>query len=341
MESSKKWFNGIYIQEAGFFVAMFILTMLHEWMKLDTIPGFFKGLAFFMILYTHAQIHRFFIFPLFLKKRFILYSILAFLSTLIGALILYGVNYYWLEPAFYQEIPIFNAIIYHFVTCIISTITIMSFFLIRQYSIALQRRSQDQLLLNDMSIKFLHAQLNPHFFFNMLNNLYGVSLSEPSRTPGLIVKLSDLMRYQLENGNKTSVYLMEEITFIKNYIDLERERIGKRCEIKFDYPKSETKINRNLIAPLLLIILIENAFKHSLAIKNPWFVHISIKITDSLLEVDIRNSVPEEALKRRSTGIGLDNFRQRLELLYNGRYEYAMSQGQEGYETLLTLHLNN
>jgi LytS/YehU family sensor histidine kinase len=341
MQNKKKWFHNIYVQEIAIFIAMFILTMLHEWMNLDTIPSFLKGLAFFIVLYAQAQAHRFFIFPLFLKKKFIIYGVTALIAIFLGGLLLYIVNYKWLNPEIYYEMDIITVIIYHFVICIISTITIMSWFLIRQYVIELEKRSQDQLLLNEMSMKFLHAQLNPHFFFNMLNNLYGVSLSDPKRTPNLIIKLSDLMRYQLENGNKTEVSVMEEIMFIKNYIDLERERIGKRCDIKFKYPENNSQINASHIAPLLLIILIENAFKHSIAVREIWFVHISIELSNNLLTISINNSLPDETLRYKSTGIGLDNIRRRLEILYAGRFDYATSKSEKEYATLLTMQLKS
>lgn len=340
MEQKRKWYYSRYLQEAGFFIAMFILTMLHEWIQVNTIAGFLKGLAFFLVLYVQAKIHRFYVFPLYLKKQYNRYAVTTILSTLAGAVILYLANYYWLQPEFYGRGSIGIWLIYHFVICIISTITIMSLFLIRQYSIELQQRSRDQLLMSEMNIKFLHAQLNPHFFFNMFNNLYGVSLTDPERTPQLILKLSKLMRYQLENGNKPLVSIGEEIQFIENYIVMERERIGKRCEISFLFPEDQSILNRYQIAPLILITLIENAFKHSLTITSRWFVEIDIKIVGELLTINILNSLPNRSLEDHSTGIGLENIRQRLELLYSGGYTFQSGVLGNQYKTSLNIHLN-
>ncbi|WP_343688360.1 histidine kinase [Chitinophaga sp.] len=341
MRVRKKWFQYVYVQETAVFLIMFILTMLHEWIRIDTLKDLFEGLAFFMLVYGHAQFHRFFIFPFFAKNRFLIYGLLAIVSVAISTFVLYLIDYYWLAPDFYHEITLFEAIIYHFAVVLISTIAIMSLFLFREYLQALQKRSRDALLINEMNMLFLRSQLNPHFFFNMLNNLYGVSLTEPERTPSMIVKISGLMRYQLEKGSRERIALNEELTFIGNYIDLERERIGKRCDIKFTYLAEELLPSPPQIAPLLLIVLIENAFKHSTATRDRWYVHIDILLKSNIFRIHINNSNPDQVIRKNSTGIGLENFRQRLDLMYPGKYQYSAKEGQEGYQTTLILELND
>ncbi|OJV15234.1 MAG: hypothetical protein BGO21_29980 [Dyadobacter sp. 50-39] len=341
MSEKRKWYFSVYVQEGGFFVAMFILTMLHEWIEVDTVIGLLKGLAFFLILYLQAQLHRFFILPLMLKKQYGMYTIVSIVTTLAGALLLYTANYFWLAPAFYFEDGFLISFIYHFVICTVSTITIMSFSLARQYSIAVQNRYHDQLLLSEMNIKFLHAQLNPHFFFNMFNNLYGVSLTEPARVPELILQLSGLMRYQLENGTKSTVSIQEEIEFVRNYIVMEKERVGNRCAISFNTPPDSSLLSSYQIAPLILITLVENAFKHSLTVTATWFIDITIEMKDHRLILDIQNSLPDLSLKQDSTGIGLKNIEQRLELLYKGQYSFLTAADQDSYRTTLILQLKN
>ncbi|SJZ72548.1 Histidine kinase [Chitinophaga eiseniae] len=342
MENKAKWLRSRFLQELVVFIAMFILTMLHEWIKLDTFMAFLQGLIFFILLYGQAQLHLHLIFPLLMAKKYAAYFSFFVVSTLVGALGLLALDYYWIAPELYQEpdtsFPM--AIAYDFVLCIISTVTILSLFLVRQYSIELQKRSEVQLKLSEMNMKYLHAQLNPHFFFNMFNNLYGVSLTEPARTPDLILRLAELMRYQLENGSRPTVTIREELKFIDNYIAMERERIGKRCRIRCDLPEESSLAADYRIAPLILITLVENAFKHSVTITRPWFVDIRIRCEEGVLTAEVRNSLPDEALKNTSTGIGLINIRERLEMLYQHQYTLISATEDQEYRITLTLRLN-
>lgn len=340
MARQSSWYQKQYFQETIFFIAMFFLTMLHEWMDLDTLTGFVKGLVFFLIIYAQAQIHRFLIFPWFLQKKYVIYITLSIGITLTGAALLFTANYYWIDPWFYQKEGLLVSLVYHLVICVVGSILILSLFLVKKYSLELQRRDRDRLILNEMNLKFLHAQLNPHFFFNMLNNLYGVSLAEPKRVPDLILKLSNLMRYQLENGKKTTTAIGEDIKFISDYIDMEKERIGKRCQITFSVSLPEEKYNRYQIAPLVLITLVENAFKHSVTINSRWFVNISISIEEYCFQICVINSLADKNLQKESTGIGLDNVRERLELLYRGRYQFTAGEYDSEYRTCLRLQLN-
>lgn len=342
MSHRDTWLKNRFVQELVVFVAMFALTMLHEWMAPASFLEFLKGLVFFICLYAQAQFNLYAVFPLLLRKKYAQY-VLAFLaSTLVGALLLFLLEYFWVSPEFYgeSEISIPMGMLYDFVLCIISTIIILSLFLVRRYPLELQKRTEAQLLLSEMNLKFLHAQLNPHFFFNMLNNLYGVSLTDPERTPGLILRLSELMRYQLESGNRSTVRVAEELKFIDNYIAMERERIGKRCDIRCEFPPDDSPVYQVSIAPLILITPVENAFKHSVSIKRPWFIDIRIGYERGELRMDVRNSLPDEALKSTSTGIGLVNVKERLDALYPGKYSLVHIQDKEEYRSHLRLTLN-
>lgn len=312
--------------------------MLHEWINIDSPMNLFKGIVFFLLVYIQAQLHRFYIFPLYFKKNRVVYISLLIISTLILGSILLAADYFWIQPWNYQDEDIFLSFAYYCVIGIVNTFTIMAFSLMEQYSAEVQKRTHDQLLLNEMSIKFLSAQLNPHFFFNMLNNLYGVSLTDPARTPDLIIKLSNLMRYQIENANKTTVNLTAELQFIENYIDLEKERIGKRCEVSFNYQEKNQMTAQYEIAPLLLITLVENAFKHSLT-NGHWFVSTSIILDEDKLTMSVENSLPDDGKIHPSTGIGLTNLRQRLDFLYRGNSSLQQFIDGQSFHTTLVLFL--
>lgn len=335
-----KFYKSRTFQELIIFVAMFALTMLHEWMKMDTFMDFVKGLIFFSLLYGQAQFHRRVLFPLFLMKRYQEYIVWVFLSTSMVSAMLFALDYYWIAPEIFgQGESLFKVILYHFVICLISTFTILSLFLVRQYSSELQKRNEAQILLSDINLKFMHAQLNPHFFFNMFNNLYAVSLTDPGRTPDLILKLSNLMRYQLENGTKDLVSIAEELKFIENYIAMEQERVGKRCEIEFTVSEELRALQTHKIAPLILITLVENAFKHSVTVTRQWFVKIKLRLADGRLYLYIENSMPDQNLTTPSTGIGLVNIRERLKMLYDGKYDLFVAPDGDIFRTRLFIHL--
>ncbi|OPB88835.1 histidine kinase [Elizabethkingia ursingii] len=341
MAKAEKWYKKRYFDEIIFFCAIFILTMLPNFIKPVSLMDLFKNLVFFMLLYSQAILHRYFIFPFLMARAYGRYFVSGILFIFLSAGVLLAVDYYWVDPEYYkmEDVILFRDFLYEVVLCSISTAAFLSLFLVRNYSKELEKKNKAQLMLSEMNIKYLHAQLNPHFFFNMLNNLYGVSLTEPSRTPELILKLSDLMRYQLENTNKDIVNLEEELSFIRNYIAMEKERVGKRCVIEYNIEDKEMNAHNYQIAPLILITLVENAFKHSLTTEREWFVKIVVHLENGVLRMSVHNSMPDQSLKTSSTGIGLLNIRERLELLYSGHYMLDIVEESKEYQTNLVLSL--
>jgi two-component system LytT family sensor kinase len=331
------FFCNRYIQEGAIFFSMFILTMLHEWISINSMADLINSLGFFGILYTQAQINKFYIFSFFFKKKRKMFFFLITTTTLIGASLLFIFNYLWFDPVYYQNANTLLSLTYLFVICLVCTLTIMTLSLMHQYSVEIQRKNQEQLLLSEIKIQYLSSQLNPHSFFNMLNNLYGVSLTEPNRTHSLILKLSELMRYQIENAGKSIVTLEDEISFIRNFVGMEKERVGNRCKIIFKYKNEAEADNHYYIVPLILIILVENAFKHSINNKK-WFVSIYIKLENDQLSINIRNSLSDIKLNY-SSGIGLQNISQRLDFFYQGNYELFRSQSGQMYQSILILQL--
>lgn len=190
-------------------------------------------------------------------------------------------------------------------------------------------------------LHFLQSQLSPHFLFNTLNNLYGISLSQHEKIPALLLKLSDLLRYSVYDAKELYVPLSDEISYIKNYIDFEKLRIGERLEL--DITIEEVFGHSVKVAPLLLIVFIENAFKHA---KNTLTDKIHISIILKTFGKDIlflvKNSYDANAIKEQdklemNSGFGLDNVGKRLELLYPGKYELITSKEETLYSVKLQL----
>ncbi|GAB3988572.1 hypothetical protein GCM10028807_11520 [Spirosoma daeguense] len=305
---------------------------------LTTWDDFWRALLNFLILYGQAQFHRFFLFPLLFSQQFRNYGILTSLALVVGSLLVYGVDVL-LYPKFYESHGLQDMALFHLATCTMSLIAIMAFFLIQRFYQQQQERNADQLLLQETQMKFLHAQLNPHFFFNTLNNLYGISLHQPTRMPDLLMQLSKLMRYQVDSSRRSSVSLQQEIEFITSYVTLERERVGNRCQIEYTYPTDTCVLQGYQLAPLLLIPLIENAFKHGTSDIQGCFVSISITLDGDALTLSVANSVPSQKVPVTSTGLGLQNTRQRLEILYADKYELRIEQPPGCYKTNLVVQL--
>ncbi|MET6996268.1 sensor histidine kinase [Chitinophaga defluvii] len=196
---------------------------------------------------------------------------------------------------------------------------------------------KNSLLLREKEIQYLQSQLNPHFFFNTLNNLYGVSLRFPKKTPELILSISELMRYQLESSQKQRVPLTDELQFIRNYMHLERARIRQRCRVNFKKRGDEQGL---FIAPLILIAFIENAFKYAPACIQGSYIKVELQVKDKTLFMKISNTVPESRQLVSSTRVGLSNVQQRLELMYANTHTLSSYEENKVYYTSLSLVLD-
>ena len=168
----------------------------------------------------------------------------------------------------------------------------------------------------------LKSQVNPHFFFNTLNNLYGLVEKDPAKAQQLILKLSDMMRYSIYEGQNDWVTLDEEITYLENYMDLHRMRYHKEIAIRFEIDAEDRSVK---IMPLLFIIMVENAFKHGVEkLRKDAFVHIRLKATKQQVDFEIENNFDAEEMSEKG-GIGLNNLQKRLNLVYLKRHELEIS----------------
>jgi len=174
-------------------------------------------------------------------------------------------------------------------------------------------------MLLENELKYLRSQIQPHFFFNTLNNLYSLTIDKSDKAPNLILKLSDLMKYFLYETGKEYQTLENEVNHIKDYIEIERLRYDETLKIDFDI-KGKTK--NVMIKPLILIPLVENAFKHGARnSKTNSYINISLTSTKKYLDFKVENSFekPTKKIKEQIGGIGLTNLKKRLELNYGSK----------------------
>lgn len=200
------------------------------------------------------------------------------------------------------------------------------------------RRQQEK----EAELKLLKAQLNPHFLFNTLNNLYGLSVVKSDRLPSLMLKLSDLLRYSLYETKDTFVPLEKEIRYLENYMSLEKIRLEDQAEISFS--KTGTVATKK-IAPMLFIVFVENAFKH-LAQTEGHKSAVEVAITVEANEVRFRcaNTIDttysiEADMEKGRSGIGLQNAKKRLALMYPDTHKLEISSESSRYTVQLKLKL--
>lgn len=328
-----------WLHELLIFVALFILFTLNDWPVLISWSGWGMAASSFLIIYTHAQTHRFFLLPLLTeKKQSFPYAILSIALLLSFGALLFAAKNYWpgagLSKSGGNETYWLATI-----TCAVSLLAMITFFLLFGFYRQQKRQSSSQLCTNNMELGLLRSQLNPHFLFNTFNNLYGISLHEPSRLPDLIMQVSQLMRYQLENICRQYVPLKEELVFIESYMALEEERVGHRCDIQYEYSTDKPENNYE-IAPVMLLPFIENAFKHGANSMEACFVHIMIEVKKKRLQMIVTNSIPAKNCSVAvSTRIGLQNTTQRLNILYPGMHQLSRKVTDKEYSVTLALQL--
>lgn len=196
-------------------------------------------------------------------------------------------------------------------------------------------------------LALLKTQINPHFFFNTLNNLYSLTIQNSEKAPTMILQLSDMMRYTIYEGQKQKVSIPNEIEYLKNYIELQKIRYQKNVEINFliqEGINSET----TQIAPLLFIILLENAFKHGVeTLRKNAFLNVQLDLVQHknqkelifLIENNFDSEENTQQPKKTEQGIGLQNLKRRLELLYPQKYSLEIEKKENIYSAKLKIEI--
>ncbi len=309
------------VVHTGFILSIAVILTLvikYYFVNADTgigSQGYISILYFFVCVYTGRWICK----TWFLRSKLIQFSIFTVLGFIVllyaGKLILntlLPLNQKNIDEFFFAITPLF---IFGMLTGIF---TPMIRALLQKQAIEAKRSIQQK----QAELNLLQSQLSPHFLFNTLNNLYGISITQHEKIPVLLLKLSELLRYSVYETNQQFISLKNEVQYINNYISFEEIRIGERLNLKVDIEEvigSEIKI-----APMLLIVFIENAFKHSKnSLDKSIFIDISLKINNEKIMFSIMNScnsLKEKTSVNADGGLGLANVKKRLQLLYPNEY---------------------
>jgi len=201
---------------------------------------------------------------------------------------------------------------------------------------------QKELRQSTASIDFLRSQINPHFLFNALNTLYGTAIQENAdRTSEGIQKLGDMMRFMLQENMQEKISLTREIDYLNNYIELQRLRTDTNPNVRIETAIDDTTVMLR-IAPMLLIPFVENAFKHGISFREPSHIKVNLDIKDKTLFFDVYNSKHIRSHidpEKDKSGIGLENVRQRLKLMYPNKHELMIRDTSMEFFIHLTIQL--
>ncbi len=307
------------------------------------IPFAFSFVLFIILpVIPPVYIHFYLFDSFFLKKKFILYTIL-----LVMLIVLSGFFAQYIADITVNTEDIYYGGYLNPLIFILITTGIRSFRVSLQNKISLNEafaeKAKAELKLKDAEAKqvnteleFLKSQVNPHFLFNNLNNIYSLALEKSESTPDAVLQLSELMRYVMETGKGKYVNVDKELRFIENYVTLEHLRLKNKCRINYNV-QGET--NNKSIAPMLLIPFVENAFKHGIGI-NPEdnFVEIVVQIAGNTLKLEIKNSINKTG-NSYVLGMGIDNVKKRLMLLYPNRYSLNIYEEDDVFYTSLNVEL--
>lgn len=199
----------------------------------------------------------------------------------------------------------------------------------------LKNEMENEKMVSELAL--LKSQINPHSLFNNLNSIYSLAIKKSEDAPKAIVKLSEMMRYMLYDSNAPQISLSKEVEHLYNYIDLQKLRINRQTRINF---KTAGDIETKMIEPMLLEPFVENAFKHGDVFQDTSCIDIELSVTNSQLLFHIANTITQGGhVKDKHSGIGLNNIKKRLSLLYPDRHQLEIHQDMDKFSASLKLDL--
>lgn len=336
MMTKLKW--NISAKELVFqFVLLVVVFLFYSFDR--NAPGFqFHQLVFFSTYVVASIIIGFYLMPKFLyKKKYVPFSI----SVIVIIALLIVLEELVLEPLFFagtRRASSFPGVIYSMLG-VLPVLTVLSGFKFGWD--ALQKQQQIEKLegiIEESELQFLRSQINPHFLFNNLNNLYSYAIQGSDKTPQIILELSGLLRYMLYECKEKYVPLAKELQQLQNFIALSKLQIEERGTVSFNTLEQGTN---HKIAPLILMVFIENAFKHSQA-GQASNIRINIDVTlkhDTLYFKCVNNHNNGESHESLSSGIGLKNVKKRLNLIYPNVHQLTIAETENTYNVDLVIEL--
>ena len=292
-----------------------------------------------------VYVNIYFLYPKFiLNKKYLKYIIYFIISVAIFYIIRTELIYLfinenvWPESEKPQKAYSFNHILVVFLIGIYDVALVTTIKLTAEWVLERKRSEQLKEIQLRTELDFLKSQIQPHFFFNTLNNLYALTLEKSDEAPRLIIKLSDLMQYVLYEVSGSKASLHEEINHLNNYIDIERIRFKDRIHVEMDITGDIEDIK---VPPLLFLTFVENCFKHGLKGNDIVKINMGFKVLkNNHLEFKLTNNFNPDIIKSENHGIGITNAKRRLNLLFSNNYELESEVIEDLYIMLLKIPIN-
>lgn len=270
-----------------------------------------------------------------LHKKFLSYALLAILPLLFVAAFTTWVEYIAGQLNGYF---VAHLVVYFFLGII--PLVLSTAFRIIEMNIKAQRRQREMEHENIRSeLSLLRSQVSPHFMFNVLNTLVALIRQRSEQLEPIVVELSSLMRYMLYESDEEKVSLETEIEYLKSYIDIQKLRFGNKVAIHVECPQELPAL---MLEPMLLIPLVENAFKHGVNVIRDPALHINLQLNGGELELVVANRYKEPAYsdqEKRNSGIGLANLKRRLNILYPKAHELQLTKEEDWFRAHLRINL--
>jgi len=298
----------------------------------------------FLVVKLPLVYTSFYVTDKYLKSRWSLSRVITGLSiSFLGcSYFMWLLNIKWVLPQLYQvdttnaRFSLESLVYYFFTLLFVVGIALAIRLFRRQYDLQLNKAHLEKEMA-EAELKYLKGQINPHFLFNTLNNIYSLARKGSANTAESVLKLSVLMRFMLYEASRKEIPLSAELKIIGDYIDLEKLRYAERCKIDFitdiDNPEQP-------IAPLLLIHFVENAFKHGASeARSDIYIRIFVHLQQGALTVEISNPIASEHITKEPLHIGLNNIKRQLNLLYPGHVLNIQTR-DDRFVALLTIPLN-
>lgn len=337
-----------------FHILFWLIYMLYWAISLGPGTEFFLSEFFDVNLITSlptalaiAYFNYYFLFPnLYLEKRYTQYVLIIIIMLFAGGLFeRFGANTFWIpwdkihDPIKYRDVDLKG--FWHPYLILRNTfklipavifgtfIRIILFVFIKEKDLRLLKEAKYK-----VEVEFLKGQINPHFFFNTLNELYALTMDTSIQASRIVLRLSKLMQYMLYQTSDSKVLIVDEIDFLEDFIAIEQLRHENHPDVSFMYSGD---FNERMIGPLLLLPLIENAFKHGNSSPSGW-VTINLKLNEDQLLLLVKNNYPDNKASNKP-GLGISNLNKRLTLIYPGKFDLKLSAEPEYHEAILRLEL--